>query len=77
MIEIGGFEWYYEQHLAAPNGKFLGFLYGSIRHIYINKIWHGLRGVAWIPEREMIPTTSDYSYLHSGIDNWHIWTYGG
>ena len=77
MIAVDGFEWYCEQHHAAPDGEFRGFLYNSIQHVYVNKIRHGLRGIAWVPNPEMIPSTSDYDYRHSGIDNWYIWTYGG
>jgi hypothetical protein len=77
MIAIDGFKWYCEQHHAAPDGKFRGFLYNSIQHVYVNKIRHGFRGIAWIPNPEMIPPTSEYDYHHSGVDNWYIWTYGG
>jgi len=72
MTAVDGFESYCDQHHAAPNGEFRGFVYSSIKHIYVNKIRHGLRGVAWIPESDMIPSTSDYDYQYSGIDHWYI-----
>ena len=77
MTPITGFTWYCEQHHAAPNGMFHGFRYNSIEHIYVNKIRHGFRGVAWIPNPELISPSSDYQYRHSGVDNWYVWLYGG
>lgn len=76
MIAIDGFQWYCEQHIAAPHGEFRGFLYHSIPHVYVNKVRNGLRGIAWIPNPEMIPATSYLHYRHSGVDNWYIWTFG-
>lgn len=76
MITIEGFEWYCEQHLAAPDGKFRGFLYHSIQHVYVHKFRHGLQGIAWIANPDMIPPTSEFDYRHSGVDHWYIWTYG-
>ena len=77
MMTIDGFEWYCDQHHAAPNGEFRGFLCNLIKHVYVNKIRHGLRGIAWIPDPTLLTSQSDYEYRHSGVDNWYIWTYGG
>ena len=77
MAPIDGFEWYCHQHHAAPNGEFRGFMINSIKHIYVNKIRHGVRGVAWIPEPDFVAAQSDYEYQYSGVDNWYVWTYGG
>lgn len=77
MVLVSGFSWHCEHHIAAPNGQFRGFLYSSIPHIYVNKIRHGLRGVAWVDNPENIPENSDFEYQPSGVDHWYFWTYGG
>ena len=77
MVNVNGFEWHCEQHVAAPNGVFNGFVYNSIPHIYVNKLRHRMRGVAWVPDSTLIPNQSDYHYTKSRIENWYIWTYGG
>lgn len=75
MVAVEGFKWYCKQHIAAPNDIYLGFLYNSVPHIYVNRIRHGSRGVAWIEESTMIQSNSSYKYKPTGIDNWYIWTY--
>ena len=77
MTDVLGFEWYCEQHIAAPNGQFRGFTYNTIPHVYVSKIRHGFRGVAWISDTATIPSESDYRYQESTVKNWYIWTYGG
>ena len=77
MTLFPGFEWYCEQSHAAPNGTFSGFTYDSIPHVYLNKIRHGFRGIAWIPEPSTIPEGTDYEYQQSTVENWYLWKYGG
>jgi hypothetical protein len=74
MVEVKGFAWYCVQHHAAPEGRFRGFSINGISHVYISKIRHGMRGIAWVDDPARLPT-GDFEYQPAGIDRWYVWRY--
>ena len=69
------FEWYYDQHFAAPEGVFSAFSINEIPHVYVNKIRHGAKGVAYAPDKSMLPADGEFEYQHSGVGSWYIWSF--
>ena len=75
MTLVPGFRWYSDQHIAAPDGTFRGFSLAGVPHIYVNKIRHGYRGVAWSPDGLPTPQDDGLTYEPAGVPGWYIWTY--
>ncbi len=69
------FKWYCDQHIAAPDGVFSGFTINTVPHVYVNKIRHGAKGVAYAPDKSMLPTDGEFDYQYSGVDSWYIWSF--
>ena len=69
------FEWYCDQHFAAPEGVFSAFLVNEIPHVYVNKIRHGAKGVAYATDKSKLPTGGEFEYQHSGVGSWYIWSF--
>jgi len=75
LLPIPNFKWHCEQHIAAPQGVFSGFSINKIPHVYVNKIRHGAKGVAWVKHESMLPTEGEFEYEYSGVDSWYIWSF--
>lgn len=75
-VVVPDFRWYCEQHIAAPEGKFRGFVFRSVPHVYINKSRNFIRGIAWIEDPAKVPSDSEYRYQKITDDGWYVWTFG-
>ncbi len=75
LVELPDFTWYCEHRIAAPDGVFKGFAIDSIPHVFVAKIRHGAKGLAWIDDEQRVPDGSGLSYSYSGIDRWYIWQF--
>jgi len=69
------FEWYCDHHIAAPEGVFSAFSINDIPHVYVSKIRHGAKGVAYVPDKSMLPKDGELKYQHSGVGSWYIWSF--
>ena len=69
------FEWYCDQHIAAPEGVFSAFSINKVPHVYVNKIRHGAKGLAYAPDESMLPANGEFEYQYSGVDSWYIWSF--
>ncbi|MDB4778350.1 hypothetical protein OAG68_02725 [bacterium] len=75
LVEIPGFAWHCEHRIAASEGVFKGFAIDSIPHVFVAKIRHGAKGLAWIDDEQRVPGGSGLSYSYTGIDRWYIWQF--
>ena len=75
LMPLPQFKWYCDQHIAAPHGVFSGFTINMVPHVYVNKIRHGAKGVAYAPDKSMLPTGGEFNYQYSGVDSWYIWSF--
>lgn len=74
MVVVDGFEWYCEQHIAAPDDQFQGFLIHSVPHVMVGRCRNGAKGIAWVEDQEQL-TECNFEYRYSGVDRWYIWDF--
>lgn len=76
MVPVAGFTWpNASEAAAAKNGTFYGFVVGGVPHVYLCPLRNGCRGVAWMPDPNVIDSDQSVRYEYTGIANWYIWTF--
>jgi len=77
LAVIPAFEWYVRPHIAASDGKFRGFSLAGVKHVRIQKIRHGWRGLALVEapfDLERLKSLKVLGYEQSKTPRWVIWT---
>lgn len=78
LSPIPEFRWHVEHEIAAPEGTFYGFRRHGILHVRVQKVRHGWRGLALMPEGRDRPFDSEehLCYEEELQPGWWAWSTG-